>query len=468
MSDSDSFTSSSYTSYSDSFTYSDGSLTDSSDFDLLLATPDRATRPVQSTVAKENNPEENKQDEEPVECARQFMDTSSNDLELITEAEALEIPAKSLKSENMPIELPAQISIEFDPPFSSAANSTQKLVQEAESSESQSEIVPSIEVRPPSPPLTSISPVSNDAQTTSSTSQGFLSIDSGVRLRSSSQDSHHSVPKSWSDFESEAKTWKPVKVAAPKLNTKKETKTMSQQDSEPEMSQSSEGYRSSAEIDHEVDKIIADTFKIPLIPKEKKERNIIERPRRNIDDFVRSAISLSDNCTKHVTERKKERIPSVPAEISEIPRCTSDSGHSDSSLRAEPQHVEKIIRVKLIQSGDKLTYGYLPSGNEIKTKRSDSLDSSKSIVSTASTQHGLKSAARQATVKRRDTFTRNFDKLEKSALQGVEKIYQAHQSRAQQLLIDLQISMAKNGFGKYRPQPIRNTRASDTLLITEV
>jgi hypothetical protein len=97
-----------------------------------------------------------------------------------------------------------------------------------------------------------------------------------------------------------------------------------------EMSQSSEGYRSSAEIDHEVDKIIADTFKIPLIPKEKKERNIIERPRkgsiltaalfrqfkslfdhkvehvlrRNIDDFVRSAISLSDNCTKHVTERK--------------------------------------------------------------------------------------------------------------------------------------------------------------------
>lgn len=82
-------------------TYSDGSLTDSSDFDLLLATPDRATRPVQSTAAKENNPEEKKQDEEPVECARQFMDTSSNDLELITEAEALEIPAKSLKSENM-------------------------------------------------------------------------------------------------------------------------------------------------------------------------------------------------------------------------------------------------------------------------------------------------------------------------------------------------------------------------------
>lgn len=104
--------------------------------------------------------------------------------------------------------MPAQISIEFDPPFSSAANSTQKHVQEPESSESQSEIVPSIEVRPPSPPLTSISPVSNDAQTTSSTSQGFLSIDSGVRLRSSSQDSHHSVPKSWSDFESEAKTWK--------------------------------------------------------------------------------------------------------------------------------------------------------------------------------------------------------------------------------------------------------------------
>ncbi|CBY38049.1 unnamed protein product [Oikopleura dioica] len=241
------------------------------------------------------------------------------------------------------------------------------------------------------------------------------------------------------------------------------------------MSQSSEGYRSSADIDHEVDKIIADTFKVPLVPKEKKERNIIsifDRKvehvlRRNIDDFVRSAISLSDNCTKHVTERKKERIPSIPAE-SEIPRCTSDSGHSDSSLWAEPQHVERIIRVKLIQSGDKLTYGYLPSENETKTKRSDSLDSSKSIVSSASTQQGLKSAARQVTVKRRDTFTRNFDKLEKSALQGVEKIYQAHQSRAQQLLIDLQISMAKNGFGKYRPQPIRNTRASDTLLITEV
>ena len=107
-----------------------------------------------------------------------------------------------------PIELPAQISIEFDPPLSSAADLAQKLVQEPESSESQSETAPSLEICPPSPPLTSISPVSNDAQTTSSTSQGFLSIDSGVRLRCSSQDSHHSVPKSWSDFESEAKTWK--------------------------------------------------------------------------------------------------------------------------------------------------------------------------------------------------------------------------------------------------------------------
>ena len=76
---------------------------------------------------------------------------------------------------------------------------------------------------------------------------------------------------------------------------------------------------------------------------------------------------------------QKERIPSIPSE-SKIPRCTSDSGHSDSSLRAEPQHVEKIIRVKLIQSGDKLTYGYLPTDEETKTKRSDSLDSSKSTV----------------------------------------------------------------------------------------
>ena len=92
------FFSSSYTSYSDSLTYSDGSLTDSSDFDLLLATPDRAVRPEQSA---RNNQEENKQDEEPVECARQLLDASSNDLELITEAEALEIPEKSLKSENM-------------------------------------------------------------------------------------------------------------------------------------------------------------------------------------------------------------------------------------------------------------------------------------------------------------------------------------------------------------------------------
>ena len=51
------------------------------------------------------------------------------------------------------------------------------------------------------------------------------------------------------------------------------------------MSQSSEGYRSSAEIDQEVEKIVADTFKIPLrqekIEKEEKpERKIIERPRK--------------------------------------------------------------------------------------------------------------------------------------------------------------------------------------------
>ena len=45
--------------------------------------------------------EENKQDEEPVECARQLLDSSSNDLELIAEADALEIPETSLKSENM-------------------------------------------------------------------------------------------------------------------------------------------------------------------------------------------------------------------------------------------------------------------------------------------------------------------------------------------------------------------------------
>ncbi|CAG5087014.1 Oidioi.mRNA.OKI2018_I69.PAR.g11437.t1.cds [Oikopleura dioica] len=370
----------------------------------------------------------------------------------------------------MPIELPAQIRIEFDPPSPSTSLITSEELnhQEAESKFAEPE-VPVIEVRSPSPrQISSTSPV--DDQTTSSASQGFLSIDSGVRLRSSSQDSHHSVPKSWSDFESEAKKWKPVKVAAPKERESSKTRS---QDSEPEMSQSSEGYRSSAEIDQEVEKIVADTFKIPLrqgietIEKEEKpERKIIERPRRNIDDFVRSAISLSDNCTKLVTERKKDRIPSIPTAESKIPRCTSDSGHSDSSLRAEPQRVEKIIRVKLIQSGDKLTYGYLPSEDE----NAEMFDSSKSISagSTLSTEQGLKSAARQATVKRRDTFTRNFDKLEKNALQGVEKIYQAHQSRAQQLLIDLQISMAKNGYGKYRPQPIRNSRASDSLLISEV
>ena len=52
------------------------------------------------------------------------------------------------------------------------------------------------------------------------------------------------------------------------------------------MSQSSEGYRSSADIDHEVDKIIADTFKVPPVPKEKKERNIIERPRKGSNNGV--------------------------------------------------------------------------------------------------------------------------------------------------------------------------------------
>ena len=88
-----SFFSSSYTSYSDSLTYSDGSLTDSSDFDLLLATPQRTNRPE----AQAKTTEEEK-DEEPVECARQNLDSGVNDLELITEAEALEIPEKA---ENM-------------------------------------------------------------------------------------------------------------------------------------------------------------------------------------------------------------------------------------------------------------------------------------------------------------------------------------------------------------------------------
>lgn len=104
--------------------------------------------------------------------------------------------------------MPAQIRIEFDPPSPSTSLITSEELnhQEAESKFAESE-VPAIEVRSPSPrQISNTSPV--DDQTTSSASQGFLSIDSGVRLRSSSQDSHHSVPKSWSDFESEAKKWK--------------------------------------------------------------------------------------------------------------------------------------------------------------------------------------------------------------------------------------------------------------------
>ena len=100
--------------------------------------------------------------------------------------------------------MPAEIRIEFEPPSASP----EKLVREPEISKDN---VPAVKVCSPSPPLTSSTcPVALDEQpeTTSSTSQGFLSIDSGVRLRSSSQDSHHSVPKSWSDFESEAKKWK--------------------------------------------------------------------------------------------------------------------------------------------------------------------------------------------------------------------------------------------------------------------
>ena len=89
------FFSSSYTSYSDSLTYSDGSLTDSSDFDLLLATPQRTNQNRPEAQAKTT---EEEKDEEPVECARQNLDSGVNELELITEAEALEIPEKA---ENM-------------------------------------------------------------------------------------------------------------------------------------------------------------------------------------------------------------------------------------------------------------------------------------------------------------------------------------------------------------------------------
>ncbi|CAG5087022.1 Oidioi.mRNA.OKI2018_I69.PAR.g11438.t1.cds [Oikopleura dioica] len=60
LSDSESFTSSSYTSYSDSLTYSDGSLTDSSDFDLLLATPQRTSQNRPEAQAKTTEEEKMK------------------------------------------------------------------------------------------------------------------------------------------------------------------------------------------------------------------------------------------------------------------------------------------------------------------------------------------------------------------------------------------------------------------------
>jgi len=499
-SDTDSYTSS-YTSYSDSYsdsyTYSTGSLTDSREFDEEI----RANREAAATKTNEQTAEA-----EPVVSAPAVVEpvTTAPEPEPVAPVE----PAKPVQTE---LENASEIQFEMEEnPFNtSTADLT---IIEATPSDQIDE--PKSDVDGEQQQKVAEKRVENESDRKSAATdccdigndEDFAyqsDFDENMRSfrersRTMSQESYHSQPKSWSEFESENKQWRPVRLGSvvssenaeegsqlyTRSDSAKHSQTKSSNDSldlTPNMSNCSEGYRSSSS---------RDASKIPLDDAEKKPKTrtrtrSYERPRRNMDDFLKSVISPSSgiSSTMSRTESKESsgasslgssdgyrlEIDEKPFQIYEPlkPRKNSLCSTESESVSSENKTSEKIIRIKVTRTKDnRYTYGFITDDNaegkelplqekrvNIKTATSDADDRTSFRSETLAYRGKLASSAgirRINLPKRRDTFTKKFEQTQKQALSGIEAVYSRHSQRTSQLMMDLQISMAANGYGKFR------------------
>lgn len=310
---------------------------------------------------------------------------------------------------------------------------------------------------------------------------GMFSSDLIVRTRSMSQESYHSQPKSWTDFQADTKQWRPVGRSRVNSSEPDENYTKSHvsnqsatnigSDYSAEMSVNmSEGYRSSSSRD---------------VPAEKNNKSRIrtksyERPRRNMDEFLKTIIPTVESSGTEINILRTESNESSllfseeNTEIEEISRETKENQtylsikkrkNSVGSSGSESIHsdihksFDKILRVKVTRREDNsYAYGYetitaTPQRRSFVTSGSEIDEKSTTETFVQSDNFVYKPRIYQRKLpERKDTFTRKFDQIETSAMSGMKSVYNRHSQKASKLLMDLQISMASNGYGKYRNQ----------------
>merc|ERR1712227_170292 len=241
---------------------------------------------------------------------------------------------------------------------------------------------------------------------------------------------------------------------------------------------SSEGYRSSesreGRPENRKNKSEKNAEKKPKI---RTRTRSYERPRRNIDDFLQTVIptssgvsSLSSNLSRSTSkessvgscDQSRLEVVETPFELQPDKRSPRKNSlySTESESLSENKVCQKIIRVKVTRTSDnKYTYGFLTDdGVEEKITPLKELSSNRRNFTDAERSDSDKNSFRSEKLapklrrtklpERRDTFTRKFEQSQKEAKNGMEKVFTRGSQRASQLLIDLQISMASNGYGK--------------------
>merc|ERR1712110_119993 len=197
---------------------------------------------------------------------------------------------------------------------------------------------------------------------------------------------------------------------------------------------------------------------------EKKTKNryrtrSYERPRRNMDEFLKSVIQSPVDISEET--KRDEKVESYqPVETGrispititqDVPKVRKNSLYSTESENSE-RRCEKIIRVKVTRTSDnRYTYGFISDDGTYKGPLHEKTQNKKlEIEERISAKSDRVRRAHPTIPQRRDTFTKKFEQSQKEAMHGIEAVYSRHSQRASQLLMDLQISMASNGYGKFR------------------
>jgi len=299
------------------------------------------------------------------------------------------------------------------------------------------------------------------------------------RSRISSQDSLHSNPKTWLDFEQENRTWRPVHFDG---NGNKEVFTTNTDSlsSETRISiESSEGYKSDSEQTGTVRR------KITKRNSFKKEKNssqisskvysemenqtsiIPSRLRKNsiqsLSDTGSSThdqilpIKIKDIIQIHVEPEEKIRIQKNIERIKRLGNQTEPEFQS-ADTKLHMRHVKEMFfsdhehdKYVREESSEKaynqpMSSAYRTTASEIPTLPSERLRQRHLILRRIEPKPKPRPDARHD-----DRLVKRFEHSQKNAINGLENVYNRHSQRTNQLLMDLHIQMTKNGFGQYRP-----------------